>query len=287
VPVPLRTLTALVPYQVEQTIKDLVDHGTGLETTLGALGAKVAAIPAPLTLAAIRTALSATGSTPLNIQSLIPSSGGTAVSRAVVSGGALILDVFANRPPVAGIPQGALFVASDRGYQTWILTGGVWQLLPGWGGPMIGNVFAPNQRPGLGPNDIGFRFQGADANDAIWQWNGNAFFYVVGTGFPIEVTLNPSTLPTTLTINDAGFPIWAYDYHRLYIWNGVGWTEGQHNDSRYMVVEFGIIFFGSGGTPDQNGWFPCNGTVVQRSTSAATVTPITTPTLAPGNYIRL
>jgi hypothetical protein len=283
-PVQLATLTGVIPYHAERALRDLAAQGNTIEAGLSTLGARVASLPPVPTMAQIAAALSATGSNPLNTQLLItgPSGSGSAggsSTRVVVSGGAIIVDTFANRPPVASAPAGALFIASDRGYQTWLSNKVTWTLLPGWGGPMAGTVFTPNARPGgLTANDAGFAFRGTDANDAVWQWNGGSYSYVVGTGFPLEITLNPSTLPT-LGPNDAGFPIWSTDFHRLYYWNGSGWLEGEHNDPRGWLNQFLT-------PPDQHGWVPCNGIAVLQSTSTAGVVSITPPTIA-GVYLRV
>lgn len=284
-PVQLATLTGVAPYHVERALKDLVRQGNDSESKVSSLATRIASLPRVPTMAQIAAALSATGSNPLNVTGLLPAGTSTPSSTIVTTPGggghaSINIGLFSQRPPIAQAPSGTVFAASDRGYQTWVSTGAVWLLLPGWGGPMAGTVFTPNARPaGLTPNDAGFRYEGTDANDAIWTWNGTGYTYTVGTGFPYEVTLSPPTFPT-LTINDAGFPIWATDFHRLYYWNGSAWVEGQHNDPRNMTVAF------QSPGPDQNGWLLCNGAQGLASTSSAGTVLVTTPVL-PNYYLRV
>ena len=66
----------------------------------------------------------------------------------------------ADRPDAAGLPDGAIYIESDRGaiYQN---QNGVWQYLAGtmWG------TLSPDQRPtDLGVNDAGFEFRSVDSN---------------------------------------------------------------------------------------------------------------------------
>jgi hypothetical protein len=261
----LPTLTGKIHYDVERAIKDLAAQSNKLDTTTAALATRLNNQPPPLTLAQIKAALSATGSHPLNLTALLSGPGGGSGG-----GNVVLVDQIANRPAFASVDIGTLFAATDRGYQTWRASAVAWSLLPGWGGPMVGTAFGPNQRPvGLGPLDAGFAFRGTDAGDAVWIWSGTAFVYEVGTGFPVEGTL---PFPFPLTATDVGFSAWSTDYHRLYVWSGAGWAEGEHNDARYQVGWFAQA-------PDQHGWFLCTGATVQQSTATAGLAAFVTPNL--------
>jgi hypothetical protein len=191
-----------------------------------------------------------------------------------------LLDTFANRP-VAGadvVDGGVIFVATNYGDHSWIyINDGAprWLLLEGVGGPMPGTIFSADQRPaGLTANDVGFLFRAADANDACWRWNGANWIYLQGTGSPLAVTLNPSTLPA-LTANDAGFQVWSTDYGRGYTWGGAAWAEWPTNPDRYAIA----LFLNQPDLHVGAGWALCDGSTVLRSTTTAGTTNLVTPDL--------
>jgi len=94
---------------------------------------------------------------------------------------------------------------------------------------------------------------------------------------PLAVTLAPSTLPSDLTLTDAGFVVSATDFNRVYQWTGSAWTDAPGADAR-----FGITFFSAAPSPAA-GWQICDGATVNRSTAAAGVTGITVPNLTGAN----
>lgn len=86
-----------------------------------------------------------------------------------------LVNTFANRPNLALADRGFLFIASDRGYQTWrkMDVPNDWLLMEGVGGPMVGTL-SPDQKPTLGANDAGFRFASSDF-DRVYRWTGAAW----------------------------------------------------------------------------------------------------------------
>ncbi len=250
-----------------QGLRDLAGATNSHAALLSALIARVGAIRVP-TAAELAAQLGATGSHPINPPTIPGGGSGTGNSATFFGSHAQRLAF-----SLSGKTLPLLFIETDR-YALYEATDTTapWFFLGNVLGPMTGTVLSPDHRPtDLGAQDAGFIFEGSDANGAWWQWSGSAWVFVIGTGVPIEVTLSPNTKPT-LGIHDVGFPVWATDYHRFYLWSGVAWTEGEHNDSRYQIG-----FFNS--PPDQQGWFVCNGGVVSSSTTTGGTTPYTTPNL--------
>lgn len=102
------------------------------------------------------------------------------------------------------------------------------------------------------------------AGAAVWVW-------VVGGPFP--VTLSPDTKPADLGARDAGFLVYSTDFNRPFTWNGAGWQDGPGAESRHQVV-----FFASVPSPFP-GWQLCDGSTVNRTTSAGGMTSLTVPDL--------
>jgi hypothetical protein len=68
---PLPTLAGKTHPDVKRAITQLADQVNTHEATIAELHKKLAAIPAPMTLAQIAAGLSSTGSNPLNLTGLI------------------------------------------------------------------------------------------------------------------------------------------------------------------------------------------------------------------------
>lgn len=249
---------------VVQGLKDLAKATNDHDAALQQLIARVGAIKVP-SITAIKDALQATGPQPLNPP--VSPGGGTS------SGGTIIYGTHGDRLALvsSAVTTGTLFIETDRfALYEWSATG--WTFLGNVLGPLLVTALGPDTRPAdLGAGDNGFIVQATDANGAWWKWSGSAWVFQIGTGVPIEVTLNPSTKPI-LTVHDVGFGIWATDYHRFYLWTGAAWAEGEHNDARFQIAWFAAV-------PDQQGWFKCDGSVVQQSTTTATHSNYGTPDL--------
>src|SRR5262245_9310905 len=173
----------------------------------------------------------------------------------------------ADRPPADSMPDGAIYVESDRTviYQN---INGAWHYLAGtmWG------TITPDLRPtDLGVNDGGFDYRGTDDNreflwsqtqwievsavrygihsarpapidvadgsvyvesdrgGVIYQQQAGAWKYLAGTMWG---TIAPDQRPTDLGPNDAGFDYRGTDQQREFIWSGSTWIEvtAQVND---------------------------------------------------------
>jgi len=166
----------------------------------------------------------------------------------------------ADRPPADSMPDGAIYVESDRTviYQN---INGAWHYLAGtmWG------TITPDLRPtDLGVNDGGFDYRGTDDNrEFIWsqtQWiEVSAVRYGIHSARPAPVdvadgsmyvesdrggviyqeqagvwkylagtmygTLSPDQRPTDLGVNDGGFEFRGTDQQRQFIWSQTAWVE--------------------------------------------------------------
>lgn len=170
----------------------------------------------------------------------------------------------AARPDPATMPDGAIYVETDRGNALYENIKGVWRYVTGtmWG------TISPDQRPtDLGPHDAGFTFRGTDyAREYIWtgtawvdatlvRWgthasrlaltpsaeidgqlfvesdrsdvmyqNQGASWHYIGG--VMRGTISPDQRPTDLGMNDAGFTFRATDQPLLqYAWNGAAWVQ--------------------------------------------------------------
>jgi hypothetical protein len=166
----------------------------------------------------------------------------------------------ANTPTPDEMPDGALYVESDRGV-IYSNQNGVWQYVAGtmWG------TLSPDQRPvDLGVNDAGFDFRATDvAREWLWsqsEWievtevqygihaarpnpstivagslyvesdRGGVIYqvqaeiwtYLAGTMFG---TLSPDQRPTDLGADDGGFTFRGTDQQREFIWSQTAWIE--------------------------------------------------------------
>ena len=169
----------------------------------------------------------------------------------------------ADRPDPANMPDGAIYIETDRGsiYQ---LEGGVWQFITG----TMWNTLSPDQRPtDLGTHDAGFDFRTTDqpAREFIWsqtewieatpvrygthaarlavvvaqvidqllwvetdrgaiyQHQASVWQYLAGTMWG---TMVPDQRPTDLGTHDAGFDFRTTDAPpREFIWNQTAWVE--------------------------------------------------------------
>ena len=168
----------------------------------------------------------------------------------------------AARPPADVMPDGAIYVETDRGaiYQK---ISGFWVYLAG----TMWDTVNPDHRPtDLGPQDANFDYRGTDiAREFIWtgykwvettvvrygshadrlaltlanvidgelfiEWDrpyvmyqnqGGTWHYVGGTMFG---TLSPDQRPTDLGTNDAGFDFRGTDQQREFIWSQTAWVE--------------------------------------------------------------
>jgi hypothetical protein len=164
------------------------------------------------------------------------------------------------RPDASSVPDGALYVESDRSVVYYNYQG-IWHYLAGamWG------TLNPDLRPtDLGVNDAGFDFRGTDEprefiwsqtewiettrvyygahaerpdtagladgslyveNDrggVIYQAQSNVWHYLAGTMWG---TLSPDSRPTDLGANDAGFTYRGTDQQRTFVWSGTVWVE--------------------------------------------------------------
>jgi hypothetical protein len=164
------------------------------------------------------------------------------------------------RPDPASVPDGAIYVESDRGVAYYNYQG-TWEHLAGtmWG------TLNPDLRPtDLGVHDGGFDFRGTDqAREFIWsqtQWvevtpvqygthaarplpadtaegvlyvewdrgsviyqnENGAWQYIAGTMWG---TLSPDQRPTDLGVHDAGFDFRGTDQQREFIWSQSAWVE--------------------------------------------------------------
>jgi hypothetical protein len=82
--------------------------------------------------------------------------------------------LYASRPTAfVGCDAGVIYVATDRGYQSWELDygAGAWVLIRGWGRPQPGVLSAI---PTLTVNDTGYDFYASDY-DRTWTWAGAAW----------------------------------------------------------------------------------------------------------------
>lgn len=76
--------------------------------------------------------------------------------------------------PTTNIDAGFRVIVTDYGYQQYRWNGSAWVLEEGIGGPMRGTIIAADQRPTLGANDVGFRFDATDAGIGF-RWDGAAW----------------------------------------------------------------------------------------------------------------
>lgn len=161
---PLPTITGQVPYDVERAIRMLHVDGQALE---GAVAAARAAIPPPVSAAAIRNALGATGVAPLNIFQLL---GGP-----VTAGGAIRVGTHAQRLtlPPASAGSGTLWYETDRLALYYVAAATLaWTLAGSWG---MSGTLNPNQKPtDLGTVDTEFLFHASDF-ERLYRWTGAAW----------------------------------------------------------------------------------------------------------------
>ena len=170
----------------------------------------------------------------------------------------------ADRPDPANMPDGAIYIETDRGsiYQ---LEGGVWQFITG----TMWNTLSPDQRPtDLGTHDAGFDFRTTDqpAREFIWsqtEWieatpvrfgthaarlavvvadvidqmvwvetDRSNVIYQLQSGIwwflagTMWGTFSPDQRPTDLGTHDAGFDFRTTDAPpRQFIWSQTAWIE--------------------------------------------------------------
>lgn len=104
--------------------------------------------------------------------------------------------VHADRPVADGMPDGAIYVESDRSGVVYQNQGGEWHYLAGtmWG------TLSPDQRPAdLGVNDAGFDFRSTDPPPREYIWSGTA--WADATPF-----LDPTTTKGDLIARGAAAP---------------------------------------------------------------------------------
>ena len=169
----------------------------------------------------------------------------------------------ADRPDPANMPDGALYVETDRGV-IYANEGGVWQYVAG----TMWDTLSPDNRPtDLGAHDAGFDFRTTDqpAREFIWsqtEWieatpvrygtHAQRLVVVVATiidqtlwvetdrGAIYQLqngttwqylagtmwgTLSPDQRPTDLGTHDAGFDFRGTDQQREFIWSQTAWVE--------------------------------------------------------------
>lgn len=169
------------------------------------------------------------------------------------------------RPDASGMPDGAIYVESDRSGLIYQNQNGEWHYLAGtmWG------TLSPDERPtDLGANDAGFDFRTnvQPAREFIWSgsewiettpvrygthaerlavpttelWSGMLFSETDRSGVLYQNqasvwhfiagtmwgTLSPDQRPTDLGVNDAGFDFRSTDPPpREFIWSGTAWVD--------------------------------------------------------------
>lgn len=182
----LPTLTGAIPYPVELAIRMLDAGVRAVEADLREVANRA---PTPLTLAEIRRALGATGSTPLNIFTLL----GGDVSGIVQTG------THAQRAAInpATLAPGALFWETDR-TAFYMVVANLWTYVAG---TPHGGTLSPDTRPSdLGTADAGFEIRATDF-DRLYRWTGTAWLDAPGQP-PREIVwipaaLNAAFVPTT------------------------------------------------------------------------------------------
>jgi hypothetical protein len=168
----------------------------------------------------------------------------------------------ADRPSPDVMPDGAIYVETDRG--------AIYQKISGFWVYLAGTMWAtvnPDQRPtDLGPQDANFEFRGTDqARQFFWtgskwveatlvrygthaqrlaltlanvgdselfvEWDrkyviyqlqGGVWHYIAGTMWG---TYTPDQRPTDLGANDAGFDFRGTDVVRQSLWSGTAWVD--------------------------------------------------------------
>src|SRR5215813_8866697 len=195
--------------------------------------------------------------------------------------GLLTQGAHGERPPAAGIPEGAVYIETDRGavYQN---RDGAWHYVAGtmWG------TLSPDQRPtDLGVNDAGFQFRSTDTNPAYapreFLWSQSAWVEVTLNLYGAHAarpaanaltpprtfytetdrtvlyqqidntwhyvagtmwgTLSPDQRPTDLGVLDAGFTFRGTDQQREFIWSGTAWIEVTPPLNNLLLVATGTI----------------------------------------------
>ena len=169
----------------------------------------------------------------------------------------------ADRPDPANMPDGALYVETDRGV-IYANEGGIWQYVAG----TMWDTLSPDNRPtDLGAHDAGFDFRTTDrpAREFIWsqtEWieatpvrygthaqrlavvvanvidqtvwvetDRSNVIYQLQSGIwwflagTMWGTLSPDNRPTDLGVHDAGFDYRGTDQQREFIWSQTAWVE--------------------------------------------------------------
>lgn len=121
----------------------------------------------------------------------------------------------ADRPDPASVPDGALYVESNRSGVIYYNLGGEWHYAAGtmWG------TISPDQRPtDLGTNDAGFEFRSIDTNPLLgghdWMWSGGEWIEVTPIRYGGHGTRLSQPLPDT--------------------WNGMIWVETDRSEVIYQ-----------------------------------------------------
>lgn len=90
---------------------------------------------------------------------------------------------------------------------------------------------------------------------------------------PTEGTLNPDQKPVGLGSGDVGTLFNSTDFNRRYRWTGSSWADDVAAPPRYQIAYF------AGSPEPSNGWSPCDGRAVTRSTSSGGTAYYTVPVI--------
>ena len=237
--------------------------------------------------------------------------GGSAASRGIVYGThAQRLDV-----PPDEVPDGGIWVETDRGNVLYQLQDGVWWYLAG---TMFGTL-DPDQRPtDLGAHDVGFDFRTSVTPAREFIWSDDSWIEVTPCryGTHAERLAQPADLtaagtlwvetdrgnvlyqlqedelwwylagtmrntladkPADLGTNDTGFLFYGTDYVRTWRWTGTAW---EYAPGERLAKE---INWYPGTVPA--GWALCDGSAITVTLSTAATASFSTPDLT-GQYAK-
>lgn len=97
-----------------------------------------------------------------------------------------------------------------------------------------------------------------DSLQLIWSRIHMADKFMKG---PIRGTLDPDTKPRGLKVGDTGTRFFAFDYNRVYVWDGAGWAD----EPGQQPARGGVLWLAEGESPG-NGWVRATGATAQVST---------------------
>lgn len=253
----------------------------------------------------IADALSAAGTTPLNVTNLIGGgsvSSGTHAQRlaatpvdgnwfyetdrgalyvAISNNWILIVAIqngsFASKPTDLGLNDGGfLWIAQNRG-QILYWTGASWREVIGF----YANTFANRPVDAAAPDNTslgtGIIFAATDYGNQQWYYDraAVAWKYLGGGTYAQDTLANIGTISALLGANDIGFKFYATDYDRLYQWTGTGWLDAPGQPCRGYWLPFDAAGVANLG----NGWQLCDGSVVMVSQADASIISVSVPDL--------